>query len=726
MSAPLICHFLIGPPGSGKSTFAAELAKQGGCRIVSTDQIRETLYGDPSIQGDWSEIEAQVLSQIREAIAANQPVIYDATNAKRVWRMTLLMQLQLDPPPTPPCKGGEYQTPLSNSPLEGTRELNRSSNSPLSKGGWGGSRVNWMAWHFTTPLQTCKAWNRNRERKVPDVVIESMFKSLQNMPPVLAEGFAAVNTVPVTPNGFDMQAIQEKIQRLRHTLTNGTNRPKPRKITRHRYSRLLDFERLLHLIAVIIRYPGIGTLHSTAPRVLEKIFDRVPNFVTPLDEICGIIYASKGAIYAEPKAVAADLQWLEQNGLIGSANLKVDLTVPPLDDENALAHAYSDIEPFKRLLLTIRWILHHPFLPTSGNSSLVTLADTLKAQGIINRGRDKVRQDIEKVLIPYQILPDFPQHQGYFAGTGILSRQELRRMFALVQAQAKNLHDPMALATYEMFRERMSLSNLEASDVYPVRVIGDRFSIESETLPFNALSNNVEKLEEAIEQGELLELKRTPGTDRLDGDEAGLFLALPLQLVFHDLAWYLGFECTGGTQENLFQLERLDRLFFGQPQGKRRDKQAQLRSLKKLRRLYEASAGVFLGYSASDQQQYLSPNKSERSAVEVTVELWFNDSAFRLIAEGTKRFPPKQMKMSPPLGGRVDLKGAESILPLPQTKDPEFPYRFQIKLPKWSLMDVDLLQWIVGFGGSVKVVSPPELVARIKAIGEEIYRVYRG
>jgi cytidylate kinase len=77
MFTPLICHFLIGCPGSGKSTLAALLAKEGNYRIVSTDQIREALYGNASIQGDWSAIEAQVLSQIRSAIASNQPVIYD-------------------------------------------------------------------------------------------------------------------------------------------------------------------------------------------------------------------------------------------------------------------------------------------------------------------------------------------------------------------------------------------------------------------------------------------------------------------------------------------------------------------------------------------------------------------------------------------------------------------------------------------------------------------------
>lgn len=159
MSKSLICHFLIGCPGSGKSTFAALLAKAGGYKIVSTDKIRETLYGDESIQGDWSVIEAQVLAQIREAIALNQSVIYDATNAQRAWRTTLLMQLATE-------------------------------------------NIQWVAWHLQTSLETCKAWNQKRKRRVPDSVIEQMFKSLQDFPPVLAEGFIAVNVVKNTSQGF--------------------------------------------------------------------------------------------------------------------------------------------------------------------------------------------------------------------------------------------------------------------------------------------------------------------------------------------------------------------------------------------------------------------------------------------------------------------------------------------------------------------------------------------
>ena len=139
MSTPPICHILIGIPGSGKSTFAAELANLGNYRIVSTDAIRQQLHGDASIQGEWLEIEEKVLSEIVNTLAQGDSVIYDATNAKRVWRMDLLMKL----------------------------------NSSLASLSQHEDKVQWMAWYLQTPIATCKLWNQQRTRQVPDIIIEN-------------------------------------------------------------------------------------------------------------------------------------------------------------------------------------------------------------------------------------------------------------------------------------------------------------------------------------------------------------------------------------------------------------------------------------------------------------------------------------------------------------------------------------------------------------------------
>jgi len=162
MSVPHTCHILIGCPGCGKSTFAAQLNQlYPTAKIISTDQIRAELFGDEIIQGDWALVEEQVIIQIQEAIQAERTVIYDATNAKKEWRVALLKQL----------------TTLSS------KECNQ--------------ELQGIGWYLQTPLEICKAWNKKRIRQVPELVIEELFQSLQDNPPDESEGFVVVNWVKV-------------------------------------------------------------------------------------------------------------------------------------------------------------------------------------------------------------------------------------------------------------------------------------------------------------------------------------------------------------------------------------------------------------------------------------------------------------------------------------------------------------------------------------------------
>ncbi len=81
MKKPVICHFLIGLPASGKSTFAQVLAEEINAVVVSTDEIRAQLYGDAANQGIWADIEVEVLDQIKTAVEKDQPVIFDILTA---------------------------------------------------------------------------------------------------------------------------------------------------------------------------------------------------------------------------------------------------------------------------------------------------------------------------------------------------------------------------------------------------------------------------------------------------------------------------------------------------------------------------------------------------------------------------------------------------------------------------------------------------------------------
>jgi len=153
MNQPILCHFLIGLPASGKSTFAQQLNQQiPNSLIVSTDTIRGRLFGDEMTQGNWNRVEDTVLEEVRLAINYEQIVIYDATNVQIAWR---------------------------NSFLDKVRDLNSE----------------WIAWWIKTPASVCRNWNKYRSRQVPNHIISTYYGYLLESPPIVEEGFVAVKEV---------------------------------------------------------------------------------------------------------------------------------------------------------------------------------------------------------------------------------------------------------------------------------------------------------------------------------------------------------------------------------------------------------------------------------------------------------------------------------------------------------------------------------------------------
>ncbi|WP_308256710.1 WYL domain-containing protein [Geminocystis sp. GBBB08] len=417
-------------------------------------------------------------------------------------------------------------------------------------------------------------------------------------------------------------------------------------------------------------------------------------------------------------------------GIINQQNYEPlpDIEIVNIDD--LVTHPYSDIEPFTRLIKTIHFIIHHPLIYQKKEGCLQSLVNAMLDEQIININcGDSIRKDIEKVLKPFGILPDFTLKKGYFIGTGILSQTDLIKVFRLLEAQANSLSDPVALSIYETFKNRLGDPKIAHPESYPVRAIYNKNIVDLNSLPNDSLAIKIDVLEGAIASGELLELNRFSGSakftqnnhqnNQINTNNNNYFLAYPLQIVFHNIGWYLAYEYAEGIDKGLFKFERLDRLFLGRKTNQLRDINQQINALNKLQKLYQASGGIFLGNNVKLQKQYL--DSKQKSKAEITIELWFNDYIFKFISEGTNPFPLQQMKMSPRLHKNNETN---PLFTLKKTEDKNFPNRFQVKLPIWSLEDIDLLRWIVGFGGQVKVINPPELVIKVKQIGEAISLLY--
>ena len=87
-------YMLIGLPGSGKSTVAKEMAETEDTIIVSTDKIREELFGDEAIQNNEKYSGVNVFERAYTLISIylrnGYSVIFDATNTKRKYRKTFI------------------------------------------------------------------------------------------------------------------------------------------------------------------------------------------------------------------------------------------------------------------------------------------------------------------------------------------------------------------------------------------------------------------------------------------------------------------------------------------------------------------------------------------------------------------------------------------------------------------------------------------------------------
>ena len=166
-------HLLIGPPGSGKSTLAANLAPLLPARVIANDALREQLWGDPKVQGAWSELEPHLHGAIDSAVADGINVLVDATHAQLNWRQRLMH-----------------------------RSL-------------GARHIQWTGWWLQTPLDQCLAWNRSRQRSVPEAVIHAMHCRLSSPPdrPELSEGFTRL--IRLNPAG---SCLNEQIHRAIQTI----------------------------------------------------------------------------------------------------------------------------------------------------------------------------------------------------------------------------------------------------------------------------------------------------------------------------------------------------------------------------------------------------------------------------------------------------------------------------------------------------------------------------
>ncbi|SET23917.1 AAA family ATPase [Paenibacillus sp. NFR01] len=145
-------HMLIGVPGSGKSHYAKACCKREKAVPVSTDAIRERLFGKESRQRNTYRVFGEAFTEIEHALSAGRNVVFDATNVTRERRLQFFKR-------------------FDGVPVEG---------------------------HICAPpYEKIRERLLSRKRSIDDKVLRKYLKNFEF--PVLAEGFARLHIVP-TPD----------------------------------------------------------------------------------------------------------------------------------------------------------------------------------------------------------------------------------------------------------------------------------------------------------------------------------------------------------------------------------------------------------------------------------------------------------------------------------------------------------------------------------------------
>jgi predicted kinase len=702
MPQALRCHLLIGPPASGKTTLAAVLAPlltppgEPPALVLSTDVIRAELYGDAGVQGPWRDIEARLQERIREAVAAGIPVIVDATHAKRPWRLALTQSLVLPEP------------------------------------------VEWIGWWLYTDLATCLQWNQTRKRLVPEPVIREMAAALADpvFGPARSEGFASVVAVVPTHHQELAPYLQGELARLDHRIRSARNREN--RFQLHGYSRLLDLERLLYLIQLLASYPDLGATDPATRAELEAIVSPWP-LGDLAEQAAAVLGRRHGVCYGDPAAIRADLLWLKAQGFT-SAEASLAPITPPVPSPDATANLGSGGYPpladgpvFIRVMTLLRHILKNPFDHQAGTGLGEHLINQLQEiPGAYLPGETAtLRKDLEKILTPYgfRCRNDNVRH-GYALGTALLSANRLKEVHGVVSQAAGRLADPSAQDLLAELEQRLQWGGIDTDHRAPVRAFANRSMVSSALVRPDSLAveRQAELLETAIVERRRIELERYASVAAFSDSPLGSFRVWPLQLLFHTIGWYLVYEeDTVGREQGLIRTERLDRLALRRSErGYRRSEEAHLQALERLETLLHWSGGIYFGDNLEAQLAITTGTAKARRQQLVTLRFCCQGWAFAFIREGLQRYPIEHTRFSMPLAGDTwwHHPKAPHVLE-PGSASDSHPYPVELDLPIWCIeRDVDLRNWLFGFGAGIRIESPEALKEEHLARARAVQRVY--
>lgn len=166
------CYIMIGLPASGKDYYIEKYREENEI-VVSSDGIREELFGDVNDQKHNGEVFNEMFKRACAALKNGQNVYYNATNINRRRRINLIKEIK------------------NNIKVD----------------------ICFYAVVIATPYERCLINNDERKRKVPKEVIKRMYYHFE--PPTFEEGFSHCILEQLFEN-VDLNAIKKDAYEVSH------------------------------------------------------------------------------------------------------------------------------------------------------------------------------------------------------------------------------------------------------------------------------------------------------------------------------------------------------------------------------------------------------------------------------------------------------------------------------------------------------------------------------
>jgi predicted DNA-binding transcriptional regulator YafY len=367
------------------------------------------------------------------------------------------------------------------------------------------------------------------------------------------------------------------------------------------------------------------------------------------------------------------------------------------------AHPYQDQTALNRLLLLIAVFIRQPGIGCSEESNLALTGTHHNALTSVATGLEQLSIEIDREIaassVPtlrkdleflrkYGIIEERMYRWGYYLGTGIFSHQELQVAVQALKDIGNRLGDPSVRELYQKLEKRLRGLELGERDLYPVRsqlnqsiVHTNPDQMREQKLYRSTLFDRLSDVETAIVTGQAIEIYyarapyQTGTTHHLQ--------VYPLQLIYHDVAWYLICDRIDSGYLAAIRLDRLSNHLCQLTHLPPRGKSAQLDRLKVIDRLLHNGWGLSLG---SNEQQFQELNGAE--GIEIKVRFFGKVAPF--IQEGEKRHPRQKIVIKKDLNGKLDFINYSIILP--ERSLPEF------------------FRWVRQFGSQALVLSPEKYV----------------